>query len=195
MGNSTDKNEVHVMIDLETLGLKPGCKILSIGAYVFAGAADDLTEDLKQYYIRLEHTSQNLTVDPATIAWWNRQDPEVYAEAFGGTAIIQYALADFSEWLKGLKVYGVVHVWGNSASFDLSILKAAHDAYFAPIPWNYKNEECYRTLKNRMKNIITENPFEGTKHNALHDAIHQGKHCADMLYWIEHSLCTSGRFM
>lgn len=175
------------MIDLETLGLKPGCKILSIGACVFdAWYALAGTE---QYYDKIEHTQQTLSVDLKTWDWWATQSEVAKKEAFEGKKDIITVLKDFTGWLQlaGM-TSSVVHVWGNAASFDIKILEAAYNHYHIPVPWSYKNEECYRTLKNRFKDHVPEEPFQGTKHNALHDAIHQGKHCAKILTYIRNSL-------
>ena len=75
------KNEL--MIDIETTGQKPGCKVLSLGAFGF-------NKDGKQceFYVRFAIDKQRLaglTDDHSTIAWWNRQAKATRDEAFGGT--------------------------------------------------------------------------------------------------------------
>ena len=176
------------MIDLETLGTKPGCKILSIGAVVF-----NPMEPLRLYaqpvenifYSSISTESQYtiLTTDPSTLEWWSVQDDAAREEAFSGVLPIGEVLANFTRYLNmQLLITGLtkkdLYVWGNSASFDLKILEAAYDKCCLPVPWNYSNEMCFRTLK---KLSATKAPaFVGVKHNALADAINQADHAIEI---------------
>lgn len=47
-------------------------------------------------------------------------------------------------------------------------------------PIDYRNERCYRTLKNLYFNIKPLE-FAGNKHNALHDALNQAEHASMIL--------------
>lgn len=94
---------------------------------------------------------------------------------------IQQALRLFTEWLGGTTN---VAVWGNGAKFDLSILEAAYMTVpmfglGVGVPWNFRKEYCYRTLKNlRPECQVTR---RGTAHNALDDAINQAAHAIQLL--------------
>ncbi len=63
----------NVMIDLETLGTRPGSVILSIGAVEF-------DRDLglgREFYVELNQASSitaGLTTDDATVDWWLDQE-------------------------------------------------------------------------------------------------------------------------
>lgn len=164
---------INVMLDLETLGTKPGCKILSIGACTFADDASILS-DRKTYYAVIDRNTQALLEDPATVNWWYAQDKEAQKELFEnvGQIHITQALHEFAMWLTALNLENKykVRIWGNSASFDLKILEHVYLLYNLPVPWAYKNEMCFRTLKNLF---AVSFPANEKPHHALSDAIWQ----------------------
>ncbi len=46
--------------------------------------------------------------------------------------------------------------------------------------WNFRNERCYRTLKEELY-WVKADPFIGTKHTALHDAYNEAAHLYKLL--------------
>ena len=74
----------HAMIDLETLGTKPDCVVLTLGAIKFNPYTQ--TEPDKGLYIRLdvdEQTKMGPSVDDGTLEWWGKQDKAIRDEALG----------------------------------------------------------------------------------------------------------------
>ena len=66
------------MIDIETLGVDPGCVVLTIGGIKFNPYSNAEPHD--GLYIRCnvdEQTELGRTVDENTLAWWNKQDPKI----------------------------------------------------------------------------------------------------------------------
>ena len=168
---ASDKNPVHVMLDLETLGTKPGCKILQIGACTLKR---DQREERKVFSAHISKSSQdwhNLKEDPATVAWWQKQDPNLVAALFSPRVSENplTALTYFVDWLNSLGPNIVI--WANAPSFDCNILEAVFEAVGIKVPWKSYNERCFRTLKNLVPGVEPE--FVGVKHNALDDAVHQ----------------------
>ena len=164
---------VDVMIDLETNGLKPGCGIASIGATTFSPY---LSAPRAYFHAFAKIPDERFTSDPKTLAWWNTQDPSLRAMVFGGWIKIDSVLMSFAEYLNHL---GTVRVWGNAASFDLKILEKAYEICGLEVPWSYKNEMCYRTLKNLYPQVPYKKPR--TSHDALEDAIAQANHADEIL--------------
>lgn len=170
--------KTNVMVDLETLGTRPGCKVMSIGAVVFTPAG---VED-KKFYVDI-HRNQPLLEQPDTIAWWEgvrKDNPAAYNRIFGSELPrlpMADALNSFASWLSGLG--GDVLVWGNGADFDNPILSAAYTAYALPQPWGAWNGRCYRTLKGLRSDIRLLR--KGTHHNAMDDAISQAQHAVELL--------------
>lgn len=163
---------VEVMIDLETTGLKPGCRILSLGAATFDGF------EQRTFYEKLAYSDKYWS-DQGTLDWWDKQPAAIRLEAFSGTLLPRTVLLQFSDWLASLGCKQDIRPWGNAASFDLKILEAAYKIENLPLPWSYYNEMCYRTLKN----LYPGTPFikpDGA-HNALVDAIAQADHADRIL--------------
>ncbi len=161
-----------VMIDLETVGVTPGCGILSIGACTL--------DESRVFYATINIEScyaAGLKSEISTLSWWNNQDPKVREEAFSGELELIDALEEFNIWLKDIKPEGV---WGNGASFDNAILTVAARVFPKIVLYNTFKDRCYRTVKNLYPDIKADS-FIGDKHNALADARHQAKHLHKIL--------------
>lgn len=168
---------IDIMIDLETLGTKAGCALLSIGACSFDGK--------ETFYRTIEPDSNNrfgLSRDADALAWWNKQFQSVREEAFSGTTSVNIALLEFGDWFRKLeRTNGSAYIWGNGADFDLPILQAAYVACDIAVPWKPFNGRCYRTLKNLYKDIKMAKMGVLDKHNALSDAVAQAAHASAIL--------------
>jgi DNA polymerase III epsilon subunit-like protein len=132
------------MLDLETLGTKAGCAILSIGAVRFGDG-----QILSEFYTSIDPRSNEeigMTIDISTLQWWMKQRPEALRAAMSGRTHISDALAQFSGWISSLRLPGDWAIWGNGATFDMPVLdRALFMAGFAPL-WTHHQERCYRTL-------------------------------------------------
>lgn len=172
------------MVDLETLGTRPGCKIVSIGAVVFSPLG--LGEE---FYSEIKINGQgSLVADPETLAWWEKQDPELQKLLWGRQRekpSLRIALLNFNEWLKSVspldeKGHRQVCLWGNGADFDNPILLFAfHEVTSCKPAWEFWNNRCYRTLKSLVPTMKLVR--EGTHHNALDDAKSQAFHAIKLL--------------
>lgn len=167
-------NKVDLMLDIETLGTRPGCVILSIAAVPF-----NVFSPLDYFYERVSSEScvgRGLSIDAKTAEWWLRQSAQARDEAFGGSLSIDIALVKLSDYITEL---GEVVVWGNGASFDAPILEAAYDVCNIKVPWKYTNARCFRTLKELFPAVPYRKPVFA--HNALEDAKAQAAH-AELLF-------------
>jgi DNA polymerase III epsilon subunit-like protein len=174
--------EQGIMIDIETLGTKPGCVVLSIGACAFSdkGIGD-------QFYtcIAAEScTNWGLTIEPRTVLWWMDQSQDARDFITKGTHV------ELDQALDGLRAafkWKGKNVWCNGASFDFPILTAAHDAIGKPVPWEYWATNDYRTIKNIVgRDVYDACKVEPTvKHNALADAVAQAETLIRMSKHIE----------
>lgn len=163
-------NEKPIVVDLETLGTKPNSGILAIGA---------TTLDLKYTFYRTIKKSSldfyHFGWSASTMEWWHKQPVHVREEAFNGTTPIRQALKEFQDWLYVVCKDKEPQLWGNGAAFDNVILKYAYDKVGLTVPWSYKNDMCYRTLRKVLGDRIKDPEFAGDKHNALADAIHEAR--------------------
>lgn len=170
----------NIMIDLETLGTRPGSTILSIGATTFdtSGVGED-----EFYWVinRKTCAAAGLKEFDDTVFWWARQP--------GGVAFLSKCnddrsaplggvLSIFTTWLDNLEPIGTRFIWGNGADFDIALLAEAYHRCGLIPPWKYSNVRCYRTLKN----LHPACPIAvANNHNALDDAKNQAEHASRLL--------------
>jgi len=166
----------RVMVDLETLGTKPGSVIISIGAVRFD---EDGVRD--EYYSRVDPDScvdVGLKIDPSTVMWWLQQADEARAEICKPGKSLGVALKGFSEWL--MKEGEVDEIWGDGATFDNVLLRCAYEMAGVEMPWAYWADRCYRTMKNLYPDLAKVERT-GVHHHALDDARTQAERLIEML--------------
>lgn len=167
----------HLMLDFETLGQTPDTAVLSLGAVLFNqdGILDcqdwvfDLTEQLRS----------KRSVTSSTIVWWLQQGAKAQ-EIFALSNSKGKGMREFTpEFLKFSSTKDL-RVWGNGATFDVSIIEHLLSQMKVENPWMFWNVRCYRTIK-AMFEIEKGKPFVGTKHNALDDAKYQAERMSEFL--------------
>ena len=162
---------LDVMVDLETISTDNDAGIISIGAVPFNHAFP-----FPQFYEKIEFVTleqKGFHLSKSTLDWWSKQSEEARSEAFSGTVPIEEVLSAFASYIKELEV--PVNIWGNGSDFDNIILWNAYDRCGIPAPWSFRNNRCFRTLKN-VFSFIPAPIFIGEKHNALADAGFQAHH-------------------
>jgi len=171
-----------VMIDLETLGNKPGCMILSIGAVYFDPATGKLGNELYIVVATKGQEALGLHKDEDTLKWWLSQSEEARAVLIEAEADdaepLDAALAQLTAFLASPGL-GAVKVWGNGSDFDNAILTVCYRAIKQNIPWKFWNNRCFRTLKALYPEVKMEKQL--VAHNALNDAIMQAEHACKIL--------------
>ena len=174
---------VHVMVDLETMGKKHNAPIVAIGAVVFDPATGSIGESFYKVVCLESSVNWGAVIDPSTVIWWLKQSSEARSAIVNDDAIpLQDALLQFREFVSDNVAGGSkkAQVWGNGASFDNSILRSSYDCIAEDYPWEYGNDRDVRTMVELGQAISfdpkTTIPFEGSRHNALADAIHQARY-------------------
>ena len=174
---------VHVMVDLETMGKKHNAPIVAIGAVVFDPATGSIGESFYKVVCLESSVNWGAVIDPSTVIWWLKQSSEAGSAIVNDDAIpLQDALLQFREFVSDNVAGGSkkAQVWGNGASFDNSILRSSYDCIAEDYPWEYWNDRDVRTMVELGQAISfdpkTTIPFEGSRHNALADAIHQARY-------------------
>ena len=162
----------HAMIDIETLGTRPGCGILAVGAVRFDPY--DLDETIpppEMAFMQAIKTSSlrnfDFEIDPETCSWWVRESassPATVGAVFDpeNAVDIEVALSRFSEWLKDVQF-----VWSHGATFDLPILAEAYRRLDRKVPWNFRNARDTRTVLSMTKIDPAERRH---KHHPVMDA-------------------------
>jgi hypothetical protein len=172
------------MVDIETLGVKPGCIILSIGAVEF-----NENVIIDQFHVRidpLDAEKYGLKPEASTVMWWLDQDKDAQNSLFKEKG---FPLRRALEMLREHFVWSNVdRVWCNGAGFDFPILKAAYEAAgLGTLPWAYWSEMDFRTFKNLFKKgdvkLAKVDPV--LKHDALEDARAQAQTVMNLLRSVE----------
>lgn len=182
----TETRPAHIMIDLETLGTTPGSVILSIGAVAF-DPIDGFIESVPETHdgrfsanVDIQSAiDYGLTVDGSTIEWWHRQKKSAWDKHREKILPLGVVLSSFGQWVDRFKDPQAPdnhpRVWGNGATFDISLLDAAYDRVkILESPYSHRHVRCYRTLRRvaRMHGVDTAD-HEETTHVAVEDAARQ----------------------
>lgn len=166
----------HVMLDLEALGAGNNAAIVAIGACRFDPYDQGGLIDKFYFTVDVEDAMKHGVAMGSTIKWWLKQSDAARRSTFpdSGTRSLFDALELFSDWIKQFGTS--VQVWGNGATFDNVVIRSAYAAVKLPVPWSFRNDRCYRTLKELPGAAAAEFVRSGEAHNALDDAITQAIH-------------------
>lgn len=178
----TDKTP-DIMADCETLGTKPGCAVLAIGAVVFDPRApwdtvmgqQTATENRFVSLVSLESCLEaGLFMEPGALRFWLRQDKAAIDEAFSGTTPLREALEAFTEWMvqvaPGEGTPTSARIWAHGATFDPPILAAAYSAVGMEAPWDFRKVRDTRTIFDAA-NVS----YRGTHHTVISDCLQQAE--------------------
>jgi len=177
-----------IMIDLETVGNDHDGLFTTIGACSFdietGGIRDRFYESIN-WESALE---AGRTVTPSTIKWWMEQPQDARAQIIKEGRPLKDVLMAFAGWIE-IRCGEKPIVWGNGPIFDIMKLESAYGYY--NIPWKFFNVRCVRTIRDLAKGLVDRKdiPFEGVKHNALDDAIHQAEYVSAMWKALRGSIC------
>lgn len=176
---------MEVMLDLETLSVRPHAVILVIGAIKFnryekySDQMDDKNlNKLDTFYRRITINSCEeigLHKDEDTVKWWFNQKDEVKYEALVNPdrVSLQDALKDFSIWFnKENNIKNRIYIWGNGSDFDISILGEAYKRCDIKIPWNFWLVRDLRTILD-VGNVRMCDLPQTKLHHALYDCYRQ----------------------
>jgi hypothetical protein len=183
---------IDIVIDLETLGTRPGCVILEIGACaidprngkIVANFSRRLDSDFT--YNSLINNDRYLSDDEvATVRWWlgDQERADTLLSLLSGYATatpIEKALGNFADFYNCMVTAHTpegVRIWANGPSFDIAILQAAYDRYGIARPWICWQERCVRTALEMAGYERGSIGWieRGPRHRALNDARHEAR--------------------
>ncbi|HAW3028914.1 TPA: exonuclease [Escherichia coli] len=174
---STSRAGIHLMIDLETMGINPDAPIISIGAIFFDPQTGDMGPEFSK---TIDLDTAGGVIDRDVIKWWLKQSREAQSAILTDEIPLDDVLLQLREFIDENSGEFFVQVWGNGANFDNVILRRSYERQGIPCPWRYHNDRDVRTLVELGKAIDfdarTAIPFEGERHNALDDARYQAKY-------------------
>ena len=186
---------IHVMVDIETMGTSPTSPILTIGAVLFDPHEQNDVQTLEDRgFLRRVDISDALKnsggVEPDTLKWWLQQeDAAIKALVEGETVTLQQAMLDFRNYcvdrnvelerkfFPGWSEYPVGCIlWAKSPDFDCKILENACKAVNERMPLVFWQYRCVRTLQDLCwpDGPEARPKFKfGTAHDARADAVNQ----------------------
>lgn len=157
------------MLDLETLGTRPGCVILTLGAVKFDPYS--LREPGPGIYFRVdvdEQTALGREVQEDTLDWWISQADDIREEALGENERVSLdtLYRDLNRFLVGAN-----NIWAQGPLFDFAILENLYRQMGWPTPWQYWQIRDSRTLFG----VHGDPRVKGKAglHNALEDCVSQ----------------------
>ncbi len=162
-----------VMLDLETLSVRPDAAILVIGAVKFSRKGCLLPlKELPQFYRRITIDScrrLNMRIDQSTMEWWEKQEQCVRFEALENPdrVPLSQALREFNEWMSDCR-----YVWGNGDDFDCTILGEAYTRCGIETPWKFWNTRDVRTIFD-LAGIRKSDLPDNDQHQAVADCYRQ----------------------
>jgi hypothetical protein len=161
---------VHVMLDLETWGTRPGSALRSIGAVSFTLGSDISGGFFYRNIDRRSCEDVGLSFEPATVEWWSKQAPEAQEALLIDPQPLSAVVDEFQSWWRA---HGAQWVWCQGGNFDEPLWSDACRACGRSAPWKYWNARCTRTIYHLAGFDPRTLAREGTHHNALDDALFQ----------------------
>lgn len=173
-----DVDRVDCIIDFETLDTAPSTVVLSIGACLFKPYRSEIVNEFYYVLTIQDQIDAGRTISESTMMWWMQQGEEARKALFDPKikrCSLDKALFLFASWLPEYTC-----VWGNGASFDISILDNLYG--YKKMPYKHWNVRDIRTVVDMASPIMQKSdfPFKGVKHHALDDAKHEAEYVSAM---------------
>ena len=164
----------HLILDIETLGVKKPAVIASIGAVVW-GFRTGVVAKFKASVDLMEFEA---VPEIDTVLWWLRQSPAAIRHTFGGAKRVPIADA-LSRFFAFCREQAPDYYWGNSPDFDFGHLEA-YAASPADIPWKFSQLRDIRTFC--CEDLVTLEDKRAILRNRIqHDALEDAKAEAEFL--------------
>lgn len=165
-------NFPDVMCDIETGGLWPDrSPILQIAAVRFNLETKEIDHG---FFIRSLKIPPHRFWDEATRDWWGNQPAEVYNDIVSRAEDPAVVMKDFYDWSLE-KVPPLPIWWSKPSHFDFTFVASYMRDFGLKMPYDFRTANDMRSFL-RGRGVEEPNlPFEGPKHNALYDCLHQIK--------------------
>lgn len=185
---------IDIVLDIETLGTRPGCSVIEIGACAVDADGGAIVGNFSRrvrsgYSIDcVRKVADGVTcfgwkIERATAAWW-LADPErakTLAKIMSGEFYARTedeALTAFGVWFaKFASDPKSSRIWANGPSFDIAILDESYRDNGIARPWICWQERCVRTALEMAGYVRGSVAWEepGPRHRALNDARHEAR--------------------
>jgi 3' exoribonuclease, RNase T-like len=152
---------MELMLDQETVGVKPGCVILQTAAVFFD---ENMNYESYNSYISLDNSMKNgFKPEASAMKFWMKQKKEIADRVWGGSDMLNQTLIELTEFIS---TRPQTRVWSRGSHFDFPILEYAYEKFFLPIPWHFRK---VRDLRSLMDFFNVEQEVNEEAHDALAD--------------------------
>lgn len=167
---------MNVMIDIETLGVCPGCVVTEVGCCRFDGGG--VTERLSVPLSFKAQSSLGLKVDADTLHWTLKHEAplEALERSLECVDDLSETLRRLSRWMLDSLEFPTAEVWACGPDFDLRLLEVLLRRCRVRVPWDYWQARCFRTWR---KTVGVQKPEN--RHCAVEDAVGQAELVAQWL--------------
>lgn len=179
--------DIHVMVDLETLGTSKDSTVIQIAAKAFSlGSKEGFSElEVGDTFNKTIDVSKmpELSVEGSTLAWWLSDKAELLRKlTVSNSDLSENSLFTlFDIWLTELGAHGDLFLWGNGIAFDNVIIAHKFEQYGRKYPIHFRNERDVRTIVAlaASKTGVTDSEYkkslwDGTQaHDAINDVNNQ----------------------
>lgn len=190
-------NELHFMLDCETLSTKCNAALLDIACIQFDLNGKHTEDDTsaKTFHARVDMrdcAAKNLDIDGETVRWWLSQDLELMKATLipaftADTDVLSLtnALLGLTKFIEGVISesglrYCKLNLWANGPAQDCTWIRNAYNACHLPCPVPFYGDRDLRTIMQlgslkSGRRLHEEIKFSGQKHNSIADVKHQIK--------------------
>jgi len=175
--------------DIETLGVKPGCVVLSVAAIAFDRNENPSMENLYSNALTFSTTfsmtrqlALDLTADKGTLEFYFKSEGQLSQIATSGACIesIHTSLGRFNDFIIGMKKQGLgndVCLWANSPNFDVDIIRVLYEKTELEFPVPFYKWMDVRTIRDSYEFLYGRDAIpkadKTKKHDPLYDCIYQ----------------------
>ena len=187
------KDIVNVVVDVETMSLRPDAAIVSLAAVPFDPECSlEGMPFLEECFYEVVNATTcalyGMRFDMDTVSWWAARSEEEKAELLSLPPLgIGAAMESFHAFLEGLKEKhgSELHIWTQGSDFDIPVLKNANSLVLpgVALPWSYRGIRDSRTFVLETLGMVygrEDDPYaripampdgeEWVRHSALSDS-------------------------
>lgn len=160
-------NYTDVMLDIETLSVRPNAQVLSISAvgfFPFDKKPDFSTYPSIDMILEMDEQDKR-DIQEDTVRWWNYREPEVIAKIFAedGRTPLDEALDTLTKFC-----WQRERIWCQGPTLDITVLTHLFEERGKGAPWAYHTVRDSRTLLD-----LTPVEQPPVTHDSLQDCFRQ----------------------
>lgn len=181
--SQTKTNPIHIMFDIETMGLLPSAALTQVGVIAFkqVGVSNEVLSE-QVFNVSPDHWGDNgRSFSGSTVAWWFNQAEAARKSITSGLLSQKSVVEAFHRFVSNNLDKEEGFIW-SKGNLDIIVMEDLFRVHGLPCPWKYWQVRDLRTLL-----WIADPKLErtGVQHDALDDARFQLRQLEESLKKIE----------